>query len=240
MNSEIKPFDGKAKTIMALADAYYKSYCELSKNYKSEAEMALYKKGTFIKKLKKFSKDSESSVFVYFENEQPLGFIRYSPVPEYYKAAGTETRDLEKGIMNGYDFAWYRKVKFDETNKIDDKTVIVNQIYLDPQIQNKGVGTQMFKSTLPLIKNLGYESMIIEYNAHNNNAKRFYHNVLGLERIAQTQDFDNIITPEKRAEFCISPVEIGHAMIDSSIKNINMLEQKYFERKAYDKTNSGR
>lgn len=227
MEFTIKELDGSAKTIMPLAEAYMRSYNELSQKYKSDKEMALYKKGTFIKKLKKFSQDKSSSVFVLYAEDNPCGFIRYSDIPSHYKVTeNNKTQELEKGNMDGYEFAWNRKVAFVEEAKLDDRTMIINQIYLDPKIQNQGLGTQILKHTLPLMAEK-YDTFIIEYNSNNLRAKKFYGDVLGLEPIARTQDFDHIVQNERgKAEFCLSGVEIGMSSIGVAMGHINALETK--------------
>ena len=231
---DIKTFDGKTRTIIDLADAYYKSYVKLSANYKSKEEMALYKKGKFIKKLKNMSKDDESKVFVYYEQDKPLGFVRYSPVPSYYKNDAEPNQDIESGEIGEHSYFWQRKLDFSDKNPITDKTMVINQLYLDPSIQAKGVGTNILEQTLPLMKNEGYENFVIEYNANNTNAEKFYKNTLTLTEIAKTKDFDNIVTNPK-TEICMSPVKIGFAKIDNAVNKIKLLKSNTYKRNGNDR-----
>lgn len=228
MEFTIKEFDGSAKTIIPLAEAYMRSYNKLSEGYKSAQEMALYKKGSFIKKLKNYSKDKTSSVFVFLADEHPAGFVRYSNIPDYYKQPEKQlVQEQEHGEMDGFTFAWIRKVQFANNNPaLNERTMIINQIYLDPLIQNQGAGTQIFKKTLPLMADK-YDNFIVEYNANNARAKKFYRDVLGLEPIARTQDFDHIVLNERgRTDFCVSPVEIGMSSIANAMKHIKQVEQR--------------
>lgn len=228
MEFTIKTFDGSCKTILPLAEAYMRSYNKLSEGYKSAKEMALYKKGTFIKKLKNYSNDKTSSVFVLYVDEMPRGFVRYSNIPDYYKTPKDRlAQDMEHSEMDGFTFAWMRKVRFAENHpELSERTMIINQIYLDPQIQNQGAGTQIFKQTLPLMAEK-YDNFIVEYNANNTRAKKFYGDVLGLEPIAHTQDFDHIVLNDRqRADFCLSPVEIGMSSISNAMEHIRQVENR--------------
>ncbi|MFI3241632.1 MAG: GNAT family N-acetyltransferase [Alphaproteobacteria bacterium] len=220
---KVEPFDGKLKTILDLAQSYYNSYVTLSKEYKSDKEMALYKKGTFIKKLKKISQDNSSHTFIYFDDDKPLGFARYSPVPSYYHKDRIENAEIESGTTpNGYDYYWKRKLDLNAENNMDDKTIMLNQIYLDPSIQKKGLGTKIIDQTLPKIKEAGFESLVIEYNSNNENARRFYRNTLALREIGTTRDFDNVVS--NPTEICMSPVTLGFVEIDKAINKINSIK----------------
>ena len=212
--------------ILPLAKAYMRSYNKLSQGYKSADEMKLYTEQVFFRKLKNFAADKSSVSAVLLMDGNPAGFVRYSPVPGYYKTAADGTsKDLERGYMDGYEYAWNRKITFDKDVALTDKTLIVNQIYLDPQIQRKGLGTYLLGATLPKLKEKGYDSLIIEYNANNINAEKFYQ-TLGFEAFAKTQDFDHIIRPRNKTDFCVSDVKIAHTTIDKTLKAINNIEQR--------------
>ena len=175
MKVSIRNLEKRLSMILPLAEAYQRSYNKLSADYKSESEMALYTKGYFIKKLWKMAEDDQSTVAVLHLNDVPRGFIRYSAIPEYYtQPENGRAQDVEKGYLDGFEYAWCRKVNFEREVALDDKTLIVNQIYLDPQIQHHGLGTLLFQQTVPELKKQGFESLIIEYNANNANAKDFY------------------------------------------------------------------
>ncbi len=220
MNIDIREFDGSEKTIQKLANAYFDSYVTVSKSYKTNEEIVLYKKDTFVEKLRKMAKDKSSSMFVYFKNGIPLGFVRYSPVEEYYKNNNHRNIQTEETTVAGHTYKFNRELSFYENNPITSKTMIVNQIYLDPAIQNKGIGTAIFKSTLPKMKAKGYTDFIIEYNANNNKARAFYENILTLREVGTTKDFDNVI-PGNPLKVFISPVRIGHTTINDAINHLN-------------------
>ncbi|MBR1649172.1 MAG: GNAT family N-acetyltransferase [Alphaproteobacteria bacterium] len=221
MQISIRPLEKNISQILPLAESYQRSYNQLSSGYKKPEEMALYKKGFFIKKLRKIAEDENSIVAVLNVDDNPRGFVRYSQIPQYYKhSADNLTQDLEHGFLDGYEFAWYRKVHFNRDVKLDDKTLIVNQIYLDPQIQNQGLGTYLLQKTIPELKKQGFESLIIEYNAHNANAAKFYRGI-GFEPFALTKDFDHIIHPQAKTEFCVSDVEIAYTTIDRAIQKMS-------------------
>ncbi len=225
--NEVKPYDGKLKTILDLSQAYYNSYVTLSKEYKCQKEMALYKKGTFIKKLKNIAIDKSSITYMYLENNQPLGFIRFSPIEDYYKNTAQKNAQSESGVNNGYNYFWQRKLIFNQENPMSDKTLILNQIYLDPSIQSKGVGRLLLEKTLHIIKKQGYKDFIVEYNTNNTKAKKFYQHSIGLEEIGSTKDFDNIIT--KPTKICMSPVSIGYTTIKKAmgiLKTASQVQQK--------------
>lgn len=126
---------------------------------------------------------------------------------------------MEKGYLDGFEYAWCRKVNFEREVALDDKTLIVNQIYLDPQIQHHGLGTLLFQQTVPELKKQGFESLIIEYNANNTNAKDFYQK-LGFVPFARTKDFDHILKEDGRTVFCISDVRIAHTTIDNALEHL--------------------
>ena len=86
---QVKKFSGSVKEILPLADIYMRSYNELSKQYKTDAEMRLYTKGSFIKKLKtwaeKQKQGNEPFIFVLYDNENVCGVMRLNRIPEDYK-----------------------------------------------------------------------------------------------------------------------------------------------------------
>lgn len=226
MKVSISKLENKPEIILPLAKAYKRSYNKLSDGYKSPEEMKLYTEQVFIQKLKRFAQDKDSQSAVLMLNDRPYGFVRYSYIPGYYKEnQNGNSQDLETGYMDGYEFAWNRKIKFEKDVQLDDKTLIVNQIYLDPEIQRRGLGTYLFGQTLPKIKEQGFESLIIEYNAQNKNAERFYQ-TLGFEAFAHTQDFDHITRENNRANFCISDVKIAHATIDKTLRCVQNIENR--------------
>lgn len=225
MKVSIRNLEKRLSMILPLAEAYQRSYNKLSADYKSESEMALYTKGYFVKKLWKMAEDDRSTVAVLHLNDVPRGFIRYSAIPEYYtQPENGRAQDVEKGYLDGFEYAWCRKVNFEREVALDDKTLIVNQIYLDPQIQHHGLGTLLFQQTVPELKKQGFESLIIEYNANNTNAKDFYQK-LGFVPFAQTKDFDHILKEDGRTVFCISDVRIAHTTIDNALEHLRRRQQ---------------
>ncbi len=225
MKVSIRNLEKRLSMILPLAEAYQRSYNKLSVDYKSEQEMALYTRGYFIKKLWKIAEDDQSTVAVLHINEVPCGFIRYSAVPEYYtRPVDSQAEDVEKGFLDGFEYAWCRKVNFERDVELNDKTLVVNQIYLDPQIQHYGLGTLLFKQTIPELKKQGYKSLIIEYNANNVNAKSFYQK-LGFVPFARTKDFDHILREDGRTVFCISDVHIAHTSIDNALEHLRRRQQ---------------
>ena len=85
-----------------VADAYQASYNKLSEGYKSKEEMALYTYDYFYQKVKRFAAENEQSnlsrTFMINLDGKPVGLVRYSRIPEYYKhAQNGQTKDLEKG-----------------------------------------------------------------------------------------------------------------------------------------------
>ena len=225
MKVSICNLEKRLSMILPLAESYQRSYNKLSADYKSEQEMALYTKGYFIKKLWKMAEDKQSTVAVLHINGVPKGFIRYSAIPEYYtQPVNNQAQDTEKGYLDGFEFAWCRKINFERNVELNDKTLIVNQIYLDPQIQHHGLGTLLFQQTVPELKKQGFESLIIEYNANNVNAKNFYQK-LGFEPFAKTKDFDHILKNDGRTQFCISDVRIAHTSIDNALEHLRRRQQ---------------
>ena len=225
MKISIRNLEKRLSMILPLAEAYQRSYNKLSADYKSAEEMALYTRGYFIKKLWKMAEDKQSLVAVLHTNDTPRGFIRYSAVPEYYtRPVDNEAADVEKGYLDGFEFAWCRKVNFDRDVALNDKTLIVNQIYLDPQIQHHGLGTLLFQQTVPELKKQGFESLIIEYNANNTGAKDFYQK-LGFVPFAKTKEFDHILRQNGQTVFCISDVHIAHTTIDNTLECLHRRQQ---------------
>ncbi len=226
MKISIRSLEKRLSMILPLAEAYQRSYNKLSADYKSEQEMVLYTRGYFIKKLWKMAEDQQSLVAVLQVNDVPRGFIRYSAIPEYYtRPEDRQAQEVEKGYLDGFEFAWCRKIRFDREVELNDKTLIVNQIYLDPQVQHHGLGTLLFEQTVPELKKLGYQNLIIEYNANNTNAKNFYQK-LGFAPFAQTKDFDHILKKEDgHTVFCISDVHIAHTGIDNALEHLRLRRQ---------------
>lgn len=153
MKVSISTLEQKLSQILPLAESYQRSYNKLSEGYKSPEEMSLYTRGYFLKKLWKMAGDKDSAVAVLNVDGKPRGFVRFSPIPEYYtQAENGQTKDMEKGMLDGFEFAWYRKVNFMRDVELNDRTLIVNQIYLDPQIQRHGLGTYLLSKTIPTLK----------------------------------------------------------------------------------------
>lgn len=215
-----------------LANAYRNSYNTLSAAYKSPEEMALYTFDFFYQKVKRFAAENEKSdlsrTFMISIDDQPVGLVRYSRIPEYYKQnQNGETKDLEHGLMDGYEYAWYRKVKFVDQVKLDDSTMILNQIYLDPAVQRHGLGTYILAQTLPKMKEKGVRNLILEYNAENYKGEKFYQS-FGFQPLAETQDLDHIIRNKHgKTEFCVSQVKMVHVDIETALQRANAkMEQK--------------
>jgi len=222
MKIDICRLEKKLSVILPLAEAYQRSYNQLSSGYKSDAEMALYKRGYFLKKLWKIAEDTQSVAAVLKIDDVPRGFVRYSKIPDYYTRVTDGTAyETESGILDGYQFAWRRKIYFDQDIQLNKHSLIVNQIYLDPQIQRCGLGTLLLEKTIPALKKQGYNNLIIEYNANNANAEKFY-KTLGFSAFARTKDFDHIVQDENgRASLCISDVKIAHTTIDNIMAHID-------------------
>ncbi len=227
MKLNIVPLENSNEMIVPLAKAYQRSYNELSRGYKSPAEMALYTRDVFITKLQRFAADKDSKTAVVLADGVPMGFMRLSKIPDYYKhPVNGQAAARESGEMDGYTFAWERKVIFDKNIHLNDKTLIINQLYLDPQIQRRNVGTYLLEHTLPQLKKHGFESLILEYNADNHNAEKFYQ-TLGFQAFARTKDFDHVVTtPEGKAEMCISNVKIAYTTIDHALKQAENVKKR--------------
>lgn len=213
-------------TLQKLAKAYQESYTKLSEAYKSPEEMALYTYDYFHHKVKRFAAENEGSslsrTFVISLDDNPVGFVRYSRIPEYYKTnENGQTKDYEHGMMDGYEYAWYRKVNFVDNVKLDDSTMILNQIYLDPSVQRHGLGTYILAHTLPKMKEKGVRNLILEYNADNKNAEKFYR-YFGFEALANTQDLDHIIKDQSgHTKLCLSDVKMVHVPLEIALEKAN-------------------
>lgn len=231
MKIAIKNLTNDEALLEPLTHVYRRSYNTLSKAYKSPEEMALYTNQVFYHKLKRFAKESESNsnaqTFVVMGDDRPVGFVRYSLIPDYYKNnVNGETRDKESGVLDGYEYAWYRKVKFVDDVKLDNSTMILNQIYLDPSVQRHGLGTYVLSKTLPKIKEQGIKNLILEYNTDNKNAEKFYH-AFGFRALADTQDLDHILDVEGKAKLCISDVKMVQVPVDVALEKANAkMEEK--------------
>ncbi len=225
MKVSISNLKNDPQIIEQLTTAYRNSYNTLSAGYKAPEEMALYTQDYFRQKVKRFAAENEKSsvsrTFVVFLDDRPVGFVRYSRIPEYYKQnPGGETRDLEHGMMDGYEYAWYRKVKFVDNVKLDDSTMILNQIYLDPSVQRLGLGTYILAQTLPKMKEKGVRNLILEYNAQNSNAEKFYR-FFGFKALADTEDLDHILRKDNRTRFYISKVKMVHVPVEEAMAKAN-------------------
>lgn len=213
------------KVIEQLTHAYRNSYNTLSAAYKTPEEMALYTENYFYCRIRRFAAENEKSqisrTFVISMDDKAIGFVRYSRIPDYYKEnQGGEARDLEKGEMDGYEYAWYRKVKFVDNVKLDDSTMILNQIYLDPSVQHVGIGTYVLAQTLPKMKEIGVKNLILEYNAENHNAAKFY-KAFGFKPLADTEDLDHIIRKGSNTKFYVSKVKMVHVPVEEAMQKAN-------------------
>lgn len=233
MKVTISKLVAKDKTLQQVAEAYRASYNKLSEGYKSKEEMALYTYDYFYQKVKRFAAENEQSnlsrTFMINLDGKPVGLVRYSRIPEYYKhAQNGQTKDLEKGYLDGYEYAWYRKVNFTDTSvKLDDSTMILNQIYLHPDVQRHGLGTFVLAQTLPKMKEKGVKNLILEYNIENKNGEKFYQS-FGFQPLADTQDLDHIVQDRTGAtKLCISKVKIVHVPVEAALQKANeKMEQK--------------
>lgn len=231
MKVSITILDGSKQNLRLLAEAYRNSYNKLSEAYKSPEEMALYTYDYFYQKVKRFAAENQHSstsrTFMVTLDGQPVGFVRYSRIPEYYKTnENGRTQDLEHGMLDGYEYAWYRKVNFVSDVKLDDTTMILNQIYLDPSVQRHGLGTYILAQTLPKMKEKGVRNLILEYNVDNKNGEKFY-NSFGFQPLADTEDLDHIIRRGGQTRFCISKVKMVHVDVDTALEKANAkMEQK--------------
>ena len=233
---QIKKFGGSVKEILPLADIYMRSYNGLSKNYKSSAEMALYTKGHFIKKLKTWAvnqqQGKEPFIFVLYHNDAPCGIMRLNEIPTDYRKIDRQmtAAENEHGLLDGWTISRQRKIHYVRYPRYDDNTLILNQIYLAPEAQKKGFGTAFIKQVIPLLQQKGYDQFIVEYNDNNFNGKKFHEDVLCAEKIAVTTDFDHVISDHDGTKFCISPVTIGMGRFSTVLKNIEAKE-KIFQTK---------
>jgi len=155
---QVKKFSGSVKEILPLADIYMRSYNELSKQYKSHAEMQLYTKGSFIKKLKtwaeKQKQGDEPFIFVLYDNEKVCGVMRLNKIPEDYKNINNlEAIEDEHALLDGWTMSRKRKIKYLKDPQYTENTLILNQIYLEQQ--------SMYQECLDLIKN-SLEELLIE------------------------------------------------------------------------------
>ncbi len=225
MTYRIEPLTVNFEKLTELAKAYQASYCQLSAAYKTQAEMALYTLSYFYSKLDSFTRDRHSNVFMLSENEKPIGFVRFSPIPTAYKGGTVRTAvQKEQGYLDGAAYQWTRKIYFSHPVSLSDRTMILNQLYLSPAIQNKGFGTEILRHTLPIMLDK-YDNFIVEYNLKNSRAITFY-KTIGVEQIAKTQDLDHIIKNKKY----ISEVGIGYADIRLACRKIEKKHLQYLSQ----------
>lgn len=230
---QVKKYSGSYKEILPLADVYMRSYNRLSEQYKSSAEMALYTKGSFIKKLKTWSNNQalgkEPFIFVLYNDNKPCGVMRLNPIPEDYRNidAKLQANEYEHGILDGHTITRNRKIQYIKNPNYNANTLILNQIYLAPEAQKQGWGTYFIKSVFPELQKQGYNQFIVEYNDNNTNGKKFHENVLCVKKIAHTSDFDHIVENNKGNEFCLSPVTIGLSSFSNVLSNIAAKEKHF-------------
>lgn len=230
---QVKKFSGSVKEILPLADIYMRSYNELSKQYKSSAEMQLYTKGSFIRKLKNWAEKQkqgqEPFIFVLYNGENVCGVMRLNEIPKDYRnIKNLEAVEDEHGFLDGWTISRQRKIRYLKDPKYSENTLILNQIYLAPEAQKKGWGSFFMKSVIPTLQEQGFEQFIVEYNDNNTNGKRFHEDVLCAEQIAKTTDFDHITeNNDRHAEFCVSPVTIGISNFSKVLKRIEAKEKLF-------------
>lgn len=233
---EVKKFSGTVKEILPLADIYMRSYNELSQNYKTAAEMALYTRGHFIKKLKTWAvnqqQGKEPFIFVLYHDGSPCGIMRLSEISADYRKISLQMTAIEKehGFLDGWTIDRQRKIRYIDDPEYDSKTLILNQIYLAPEAQKRGFGTAFIKQVIPLLQQKGYDQFIVEYNDHNLNGKKFHENVLCAKKIATTTDFDHIVSTNNCKQLCISPVTIGISRFSTVLENIKAKEKIFQNR----------
>lgn len=192
-----------------LSLSYCASYRLLSETYKTPDEMRFYTPDYFRKKIKDMLIGKESDVFVLSHLNKAVGFVRFSPIPVAYKQAngGGYYGEQSKTIQGGVMVTWTRSAYFQKGTPLTDKTTILNQIYLHPDIQKKGIGSLLLDRVLPFVAQK-YTDLIVEYNQNNQYAIQFYKR-LGIQEVAKTFDLDQV-TP---AHDYFSPVGIGYAPI---------------------------
>lgn len=226
---EVKNLTDDQDMLKKLSVCYSKSYKKVSSLYKKPEELEKYTPEFFYGKLQDMTKDKESLSYVIFLNGEPHGFARYSPAPNIYKEIDENSvaQERKKGNREGFDYTWDKKVYFNSDIVIDDKTVMLNQIYLDPDIQSKGLGSKLLKETMPKVRDAGYDSIIIEYNAKNSGAQGFYKYILGLKEVAKSQELAHIGLDDdgNRKEY-YADVIIGYSDISSSIRKLNEKSRK--------------
>ena len=238
---QVKKFSGSVKEILPLADIYMRSYNELSKQYKSDEEMKLYTKGSFIKKLKtwaeKQKQGNEPFIFVLYNDEKICGVMRFNEIPSDYRNINNlEASENEHGILDGWTISRKRKIQYLEDPQYTKNTLILNQIYLAPEAQKKGWGSSFMKMVIPTLQEKGFEQFIVEYNDNNANGKKFHEDVLCAKKIATTTDFDHIIeTNNGHSEFCISPVSIGISNFSKVLEKIEAKEKLFKAQKCQTK-----
>ena len=230
---QVKKFSGSYKEIVALSDVYMRSYNELSTGYKSADEMALYTKGTFIRKLKNWSNNmkngDENLIFVLYNDDKPCGIMRLNPIPEAYRQIDDKLQaaEYEHGVLDGRTITRNRKIQYSEKPQFDDNALILNQIYLAPESQKKGWGTYFIKNVFSELVEQKYNQFIVEYNDNNANGKKFHEDVLCAKKIAHTTDFDHITASDDKQDFCLSPVSIGISSFTAVLQNIATKEKSF-------------
>ena len=215
----IKPISEHSGDDLAkLADAYARSYREVSAKYKEPVEMAAYTEEYFINRIRRFA--AEDMCFVLSRDGEPVGFARFNDLPDYYIKA--PHRDLDSQVLEGKEYNLARKISFaKDAPDLDYKTAIMNQIYLTPRFQRRGFGGKLVAAGLNEIKDR-YAHLIVEYNTNNTFAEDFYKSKLGMIKIGTTMDFDGIIREENgRLTFFISPVGIRWQAISGIIGKLS-------------------
>jgi len=231
---EVRKFAGNYKEILPLADVYMRSYNQLSSAYKSRAEMALYTKVSFIKKLENWAinqaEGKEPFIYVLYNNGKPCGIMRLNHISDDYRQINSDYQAVEKerGFLDGWQIARNRRIDYEKRFNFADNALILNQIYLAPEEQNKGLGTYFIKQVFSKLRELNYDQFIVEYNDNNVNGKKFHEDVLCARKIAHTTDLDHITTSRRgKTRFCLSPVSIGMSTFSKVLCNIAVRE-RYF------------
>lgn len=209
-----------SKQISDLSEVYEKSYIKLSEKYKGKREMALYTPEYFKGRLDEFANDTNSTTYVVSDGQKAVGFARFSPISATYRSLpkGLSVH-LHKGTMDGFDYQWLREVRMRQNPNYNNRTLMLNQMYLAPDVQHQGLGTQIFASVLPQMEEK-YDNLVVEFNLKNAKGIRFYKS-MGFKVSGITQDLDHIlpIKNEWGRKMCVSNVGIADAPIKTVMEN---------------------
>lgn len=70
------------------------------------------------------------------------------------------------------------------------------------------------------MKEKGVRNLILEYNAQNSNAEKFYR-FFGFKALADTEDLDHILRKDNRTRFYISKVKMVHVPVEEAMAKAN-------------------